>query len=148
MKTKARRFHRRRSGPGSDRIHAASGFRGAGFRRHLYRSGRQCSGHLGRDQRAVDRGQHLSQLVRIGRDLTVANTIQPPSIFQENIAMKTIKSFITDEQGQDLIEYTLLMAFVALASAALFIGGNGSSLSRGIWGATNTQLTAANASAS
>ena len=26
-----------------------------------------------------------------------------------------------DEQGQDLIEYTLLMAFVALASAALFI---------------------------
>jgi Flp pilus assembly pilin Flp len=58
----------------------------------------------------------------------------------------TIKNFITDEQGQDLIEYTLLMAFVALASAALFIGA-GSSI-KGIWGATNTQLTAANTSAS
>jgi len=61
--------------------------------------------------------------------------------------MKTIiKNFATDEQGQDLIEYTLLMAFVALASAALFIGA-GSSI-KGIWGATNTQLTAANTSAS
>jgi len=28
---------------------------------------------------------------------------------------------LQNEQGQDLIEYTLLMAFVALASAALFI---------------------------
>jgi Flp pilus assembly pilin Flp len=57
-----------------------------------------------------------------------------------------IKNFATDEQGQDLIEYTLLMAFVALASAALFIGA-GSSI-KGIWGSTNTQLTAANTSAS
>jgi Flp pilus assembly pilin Flp len=56
------------------------------------------------------------------------------------------KSFIVDEQGQDLIEYTLLMAFVALASAAIFIS-TGSSLS-GIWGSTNTQLTTANTSVS
>jgi Flp pilus assembly pilin Flp len=60
--------------------------------------------------------------------------------------MTTINRFFNDDQGQDLIEYTLLMAFVALASAALFIGA-GSSI-KGIWGATNTQLTAANASAS
>ena len=58
----------------------------------------------------------------------------------------SINSFIANEQGQDLIEYTLLMAFVALASAALFIGA-GSSI-KGIWGATNTQLTTANTSAS
>ena len=32
-----------------------------------------------------------------------------------------IQKFWKDESGQDLIEYTLLMAFVALASAALFI---------------------------
>ena len=57
-----------------------------------------------------------------------------------------IKAFATDEQGQDLIEYTLLMAFVALASAALFIGA-GSSIA-GIWGATNTSLTTANTAAS
>jgi len=53
-----------------------------------------------------------------------------------------IANLIKDEQGQDLIEYTLLMAFVALASAALFIGA-GSSI-KGIWTATNTKLTAAN----
>jgi Flp pilus assembly pilin Flp len=60
--------------------------------------------------------------------------------------MLTLKQFWTDESGQDLIEYTLLMAFVALASAALFIGA-GKSV-QGIWSATNSQLSAANASAS
>jgi Flp pilus assembly pilin Flp len=50
-----------------------------------------------------------------------------------------------DEEGQDLIEYTLLIAFVALASAALFIGAGGSI--KGIWSTTNSQLSAANTSA-
>ena len=55
-------------------------------------------------------------------------------------------SFLRDEQGQDLIEYTLLLAFVCIATAALFISA-GDSLS-GIWSATNSDLAAANASAS
>jgi len=29
--------------------------------------------------------------------------------------------FLQEEQGQDLVEYTMLMAFVCLAAAALFI---------------------------
>ena len=53
-----------------------------------------------------------------------------------------LMNFYRDERGQDLIEYTLLLAFVALAAAALFVG-TGSSVS-GIWGAANTQLAAAN----
>ena len=32
-----------------------------------------------------------------------------------------VKSFLRDEQGQDLVEYSLLLAFVCLASAALFV---------------------------
>jgi Flp pilus assembly pilin Flp len=56
-----------------------------------------------------------------------------------------MREFINDDQGQDLVEYTLLLAFVVLASAALFIGG-GTSL-RGIWTTANTKLGAANASA-
>jgi Flp pilus assembly pilin Flp len=60
--------------------------------------------------------------------------------------MNTLYNLWNDEQGQDLIEYTLLMAFVALASAALFLGAGGSI--KGIWTSTNSQLTAANASAS
>jgi Flp pilus assembly pilin Flp len=50
--------------------------------------------------------------------------------------------FLKEEQGQDLIEYTLLIAFVALASAAVFLGAGGSI--QGIWGTTNTQLGSAN----
>src|ERR1700689_639519 len=56
-----------------------------------------------------------------------------------------LNGFLQDEQGQDLIEYTLLMAFVALASAAIFIGAGGSISS--IWTRTNTQLSAAASSA-
>jgi Flp pilus assembly pilin Flp len=54
--------------------------------------------------------------------------------------------FLRDDQGQDLIEYTLLMAFVALASAALFLGAGGSI--QGIWSTSNSQLVAANSMAS
>jgi len=60
--------------------------------------------------------------------------------------MTFLKSFWQEEQGQDLIEYTLLMAFVALASAALFLGAGGSI--KGIWTTSNSQLTAANTQAS
>jgi Flp pilus assembly pilin Flp len=61
--------------------------------------------------------------------------------------MKTFwRAFWKEEEGQDLIEYTLLMAFVALASAALFIGAGGSIST--IWTATNNQLTNAATAAS
>jgi Flp pilus assembly pilin Flp len=59
--------------------------------------------------------------------------------------MTFLRNFWKDEQGQDLIEYTLLMAFVALASAALFMGAGGSISS--IWKVTNTQLSNAAACA-
>jgi Flp pilus assembly pilin Flp len=57
-----------------------------------------------------------------------------------------LNMFWQDEQGQDLIEYTLLVAFVCLATAALFVSSGGS-LS-GIWIAANGQLASANTSAS
>ena len=60
--------------------------------------------------------------------------------------VSVIRNFWNDDQGQDLIEYTLLMAFVALASAALFLGAGGSI--KGIWTTSNSQLEAANTSAS
>ncbi len=57
-----------------------------------------------------------------------------------------LQRFWREESGQDLIEYTLLMAFVALASASLFVSA-GSSVS-GIWGAASNQLSNAASSAS
>jgi Flp pilus assembly pilin Flp len=57
--------------------------------------------------------------------------------------MNLLSTFLKDEQGQDLIEYTLLLAFIALASASIFISAGGSI--SGIWGNASTQLSAANA---
>jgi Flp pilus assembly pilin Flp len=57
-----------------------------------------------------------------------------------------MQKFWQDESGQDLIEYTLLLAFVALASASLFLSA-GNSVS-GIWGNASSQLVAANTLAS
>jgi Flp pilus assembly pilin Flp len=61
--------------------------------------------------------------------------------------MKTLMfNLLRDEQGQDLIEYTLLLAFVALASAALFISSGGSVAT--IWGSASTSLANAATSVS
>jgi len=60
--------------------------------------------------------------------------------------MTFMRDFFTNEQGQDLIEYTLLMAFVALASAGLFLGAGGDV--KGVWTTTNNELAQANAKAS
>jgi Flp pilus assembly pilin Flp len=54
--------------------------------------------------------------------------------------------FLREEEGQDLIEYTLLLAFVALASAALFIGAGNSANS--IWGVANNEMASAASAAS
>jgi Flp pilus assembly pilin Flp len=59
--------------------------------------------------------------------------------------MNILKNFLRDDQGQDLIEYTLLLAFVALASAALFISA-GTSVNT-IWSVANSRLNAAAVSA-
>ena len=56
--------------------------------------------------------------------------------------MTFLRNLWNDDQGQDLIEYTLLLAFVALASAALFIGAGGSI--SGIWGTTNRARISSN----
>jgi Flp pilus assembly pilin Flp len=60
--------------------------------------------------------------------------------------MKALYNLWNDDQGQDTIEYVLLVAFVALASAAIFLAGGGSI--QGIWSTTNSQIVAANSSAS
>jgi Flp pilus assembly pilin Flp len=57
-----------------------------------------------------------------------------------------LKQFLIEEQAQDLIEYTLLLAFVCLATSALFVSSGGS-LS-GIWTSANSDLATANTSAS
>ena len=58
---------------------------------------------------------------------------------------KFMMRFVREEEGQDMVEYTLLLAFVCLASAALFINV-GSSLS-GIWNVANSRASVANSAA-
>ena len=57
-----------------------------------------------------------------------------------------ILRFLHEEEGQDLVEYTLLLAFVCLASAALFI--NAGTTMKNIWGLTNNTLQSAQSAAS
>ena len=59
---------------------------------------------------------------------------------------KLILRLVAEKSGQDLVEYTLLLAFVALASSALFIGAGGAI--KGIWTTTNSIMTNANTAAS
>lgn len=56
------------------------------------------------------------------------------------------KRFIRDEEGQDLIEYTLLLAFVCLVAAGVFI--NAGTTTSGIWSIGNSHLSVASTSAS
>lgn len=60
--------------------------------------------------------------------------------------MNFLTNFLKDEQGQDLIEYALLMAFVALGAVAL-LTGLGGSISN-MFGKTNNTLSSAVASGS
>ena len=58
----------------------------------------------------------------------------------------SMRAFWLEEDGQNLIEHSLLLAFVSLACATLFMGA-GRSI-KCIWSTTNSQLVAANTSAS
>jgi Flp pilus assembly pilin Flp len=54
--------------------------------------------------------------------------------------------FWQDETGQDFVEYTLLIAFVAMAAAAMFLGTHESVAV--VWNVTNDELDHAVGSAS
>jgi Flp pilus assembly pilin Flp len=55
------------------------------------------------------------------------------------------KSLCIEEDGQDLVEYSLLLAFLALATIGLLTGARTSLNS--LWGTVNTGLSTANAAA-
>jgi len=63
-----------------------------------------------------------------------------------NSLMNDWRDFLSDDHGQDLIEYSLLIAFLSLATAALLLGQGGSISA--IWGVNNSQLAAAATAAS
>ena len=56
------------------------------------------------------------------------------------------ESFFEEESGQDPIEYTLLLAFVSLVSASIFIGAGNSINS--IWQTDSNSLSGAAVAAS
>jgi Flp pilus assembly pilin Flp len=60
--------------------------------------------------------------------------------------MQAITHFVRDESGQDIIEYSLLITFIAIACLALIASGRPAT--NAIWSTANTELIAANTSAS
>jgi Flp pilus assembly pilin Flp len=60
--------------------------------------------------------------------------------------MRRFSDFLREEQGQDVIEYTLLLAFVCLASASIYIATGSSTQT--IWNSASNSLVSASVSAS
>jgi len=56
-----------------------------------------------------------------------------------------VNAFLKEEDGQDLVEYSLLLAFVALAATAV-LGSVRTQISQ-LWAAVNTKLTTAKTAA-
>jgi len=52
------------------------------------------------------------------------------------------RRFFRSEEGQDLIEYTLLLAFIVLVGAASYIGI--ARTTSGLWTIVNSRLSTAN----
>ncbi len=55
--------------------------------------------------------------------------------------MAMLRKLLRADQGQDLIEYTLLLAFLALGSSALYLGSGGSI--KKIWQTADTTVASA-----
>jgi Flp pilus assembly pilin Flp len=56
-----------------------------------------------------------------------------------------LRRFWRDETGQDLIEYSLLITFIAIA--CMWFVGAGRNAVQGVWTTANTATTAANTAA-
>ena len=56
--------------------------------------------------------------------------------------MLKLREIRADEHGQSLIEYALLLGFLALGASAFFIGAGGST--KGVWTAAGSHLEVAN----
>lgn len=76
--------------------------------------------------------------------------LSPFEILGNGVSARKPINFLTallrDEEGQDLVEYSLLLAFIALAGAAAYIGM--STNTNAIWTIVNSRLGAANQSGS
>jgi len=55
--------------------------------------------------------------------------------------MRLLNVFLRDDIGQDIVEYTLLVALVAVCSAALYLMNQ--EAVNGIWGAAKSDLDVA-----
>jgi Flp pilus assembly pilin Flp len=56
--------------------------------------------------------------------------------------LKHLIVFASDERGQDLVEYTLLIGFICLAGAATVVSMG--SITGGLWSAVNARMAASN----
>ena len=77
---------------------------------------------------------------------TVGGSVYLPTLGFGCAPIGNLYEPVSEEQAQDTVEYTLLLAFVVLASAALFITGGGTIQT--IWAASGNLLSTAQSAAS
>ena len=58
--------------------------------------------------------------------------------------LKKVAGLMNEEDGQDAVEYALLLAFVCLVGAAMFMSMGG--LTSSIWSIVNSRMAASNQS--
>jgi Flp pilus assembly pilin Flp len=66
----------------------------------------------------------------------------PVGLREDRPVLRGTVIFGRDERGNDLVEYSLLLAAICLAGAAMFIGIGGTTSS--LWGIVNSRLAASN----
>lgn len=57
------------------------------------------------------------------------------------MVLKRLAEIARDESGVDLVEYTLILAFICLAGAAAYVGVG--QTTNGLWSITNSRLASA-----
>jgi Flp pilus assembly pilin Flp len=81
--------------------------------------------------------------------IIITNWLDPPETRESQLvqgmesALSAVHRLWNEEQGQELLEYILLLSFVVLGAAILFFGAGGSV--QGIWSTSNSQLSASGA---
>jgi Flp pilus assembly pilin Flp len=78
--------------------------------------------------------------------LSLTGNSSEDGMVRGELKMNHLSNVWNQEEGQDLIEYSLLISFVALAVVGMFMGAGGDV--KGVWASTNGQLSLANTHAS
>lgn len=121
-------------------VYVTSGVRGGGLGGVVYQLRQFHRGHLRYDKYLSCFGERVGGEFRAGTPRRACHLF----VVFERVSM--LLRFLRSEDGSDLVEYSLLLAFICLASAATVVGAG--VITKGLWSITNSRLASAAVSSS